>query len=260
MRAREYIRDLAADGVHHFTTAEAAEALEGNLPAVRAQLRRLKRQALIAEPVRSFHVIVPPEHRRLGCLPAEQFIDQLMQERGESYYLCLLSAAERHGAAHHRPQVTQVMVRRNRQSIECGTVRIVFIARRDLEQTPITRVNTPRGVVRYSSPEATALELVGYPGHAGGLSNVATVLSELSEGLSADRVREAAQLCPVSWSQRLGYLLELVGQEDLAGALGPFVKEHARSYAPLRRAVTVTGGKRDRRWRLIINVEVEPDT
>ena len=165
MRASEYIRNLATSGVHHFTTADALTALGGNPPAVRAQLRRLKQQELLAEPVRSFHVIVPPEHRRLGCLPAEHFIDHLMQVWGEPYYVCLLSAAERHGAAHQRPQATQVMKRKNRQSIDCGMIRINFIARSDLEQMPVTKLNTPRGVVRYSSPEVTAIELVGYPGH-----------------------------------------------------------------------------------------------
>ena len=33
-------------------------------------------------------------------------IDHLMQVWGEPYYVCLLSAAERHGAAHQRPQAT----------------------------------------------------------------------------------------------------------------------------------------------------------
>lgn len=259
MRAREYIRDLAANGVQHFSTTDAVKALSGNLPAVRAQLRRLKQQELIAEPVRSFHVIVPPEHKRLGCLPAEQFIDQLMQVWGEPYYLCLLSAAERHGAAHQRPQSTQVMVRKNRQGIECGMVRIEFIARGDIEKMPVIEINTPRGVLHYSSPEVTALELVGYPGHAGGLNNAATILSELSEEMAADRLFEAARLCPVSWSQRLGYLLDLAKQEDLAQALVPFVIEKARSYAPLRRAANIAGGKRNTRWKLIVNVEVEPD-
>jgi predicted transcriptional regulator of viral defense system len=259
MRASRYIKDLAANGSYHFTTADAIKAIGGNLPAVRAQLRRLKQQKMIAEPVRSFHVIIPPEYRRLGCLPAEHFIDQLMQVWDEPYYVCLLSAAERHGAAHQRPQATQVMVRKNRQAIECGMVRIEFIARGDLNRMPITKINTPRGVLRYSPPEVTALDLVGYPGHAGGLNNVATVLSELSEEMSADDLLKASRLCPVSWSQRLGHLLELVGQEDLAGALWPFVLENARSYTPLRRSANIAGGKRTSRWKLIVNVEVEPD-
>jgi len=114
-------------------------------------------------------------------------------------------------------------------------------------------------VLRYSTAEVTALDLVGYPGHAGGLNNVATVLAELSEEMAADRLLEVAKLCPVSWSQRLGHLLEFVGQEDIAASLAPFVLENARSYTPLRRAANIAGGQRDPRWRLIVNVDVEPD-
>jgi len=259
MRADRYIEDLAAHGRHHFTTADAMNAIGGSDVAVRAQLRRLKRRGSIASPVRSFHVIVPPEYRRLGCPPAEHFIDPLMAELGEPYYIALLSAAERHGAAHQRPQSTQVMVRRNRQPIECGKVCVVFIARGDLVRMPVDTINTPRGVVRYATPEVTALEIVGYPQHAGGLNNVATVLSELAEEIDRDKLLVAAGLSPVSWSQRLGYVLELVGEAELADALVPFVEEHARSYAPLRRAADLSGARRLSRWKLIVNVDLEPD-
>ncbi len=259
MRARGYIQDLASNGQYHFTTADALEAIRASPAAVRAQLRRLKRQGLIAEPARSFHVIVPPEYLRLGCLPAEQFIDQLMQVWGEPYYVGLLSAAERHGSAHQRPQICQVMVRKNRAALACGRVRVAFIARGDLAKMPVTKVNTPRGVLRYSTPEVTALELVGYPNRAGGLSNVATVLSELAEEMDAGKLLEAAHLSPVSWSQRLGYLFELLGQGNLARALAPFVQQQARSYTPLRRAASTVGAKRKPSWKLIVNADVEPD-
>ncbi len=259
MFAREYVANLAACGQHHFTTGEAVRAIGGTPSAVRAQLRRLKAQGTIAEPVRSFHVVVPPEHRSRGCLPAEQFIPQLMDLAGEPYYIALLSAAERHGAAHQRPQAVQVMVRKNRAAIECGRVRVEFVARHDLERMPAKKFNTPRGVARYSTPEVTALELVGYPNHAGGLNNVATVLRDLAEEMAAEELVVAARLSPVSWSQRLGYLLERVQESDLAQALDPFVKARARSYTPLRRAASGAGAKRDATWKLIVNVDVEPD-
>jgi predicted transcriptional regulator of viral defense system len=105
----------------------------------------------------------------------------------------------------------------------------------------------------------TALELVGYPNHAGGLGNVATVLAELAEEMKGEALVQSARLSPVSWSQRLGYLLERIREPDLAQALVPFVKARARSYTPLRRAASSTGGKRDATWKLIVNVEVEPD-
>jgi predicted transcriptional regulator of viral defense system len=182
-----------------------------------------------------------------------------MQVWEEPYYVGLLSAAERHGAAHQRPQACQVMVRKNRAALSCGEVRVEFIARGDLEKMPVATVNTPRGVLRYATPEVTALELVGYPKHAGGLSNVATVVGELAEGLDAGKLLEVARLSPVSWCQRLGYLLELVGREDLAKPLQPFVEEQAKSYAPLRRAAAIASAKRSARWKLIVNAAVEPD-
>ncbi len=259
MRAHAYIEELASNGRYCFASSEAFLAIGGSQVAVRAQLRRLKERGLIAEPARSFHVIVPPEYRRLRCLPAEEFVDQLMKFWDEPYYLGLLSAAERHGAAHQRPQACQVMVRKNRAALSCGAVRVEFIARGDLERMPVATVNTPRGVLRCATPEVTALELVGYPKHAGGLSNVVTVLGELAEGLDAGELLEVARLSPVSWSQRLGYLLELVGREDLAKPLHPFVEELAKSYAPLRRAAAIASAKRSAKWKLIINAEVEPD-
>jgi predicted transcriptional regulator of viral defense system len=259
MRARAYIEELASNGRYHFSSVEAFQAIGGSQAAARAQLRRLKAQGLIAEPARSFHVVVPPEYRRLRCLPAEQFVDQLMKVWEEPYYLGLLSAAERHGAAHQRPQSCQVMVHKNRAALSCGDVRVEFIARGDMEKMPVATVNTPRGVLRYATPEVTALELVGYPNHAGGLSNLATVVGELAESLDAGKLLEVARLSPISWSQRLGYLFELVGHEDLAKVLEPLVQEQARSYTPLRRAAAVASAKRSAKWKLIVNAEVEPD-
>lgn len=259
MRAELYIEGLAAHGRNHFTTQEALAASTGSPAALRAQLRRLRQRGRIARPMRSFYVIVPPEYRRLGCPPAEHFIDQLMSDLRQPYYVALLSAAERHGAAHQRPQSLQVMVRTNRPAIECGLVRIAFVARADLENMPVTTVNTPRGVLRYSTPEVTALELVGYPHQSGGLSNVATVLGELSEEINPNKLLEAARLSPLSWSQRLGYLLERVDQPGLAESLAKYVDMNARSYTPLRRAEGVAGAHRNPDWKLIVNIDVEPD-
>lgn len=257
--ATNYIVDLAARGRHHFTTGEAAEALGSSIPAARAALRRLKAKGEIADPHRGFHVIVPPEYRRLGCLPADQFVPQLMQHLGEPYYVALLSAAELHGAAHQRPQSFQVMVKTNRRAIECGQVRVQFIGRTDMESTPTIEKNTPRGLLRVASPEATALELVGYADRSGGLDNVASVLSELGEVLDVEPLLSECARSPVAWAQRLGYLLDLTKHLDLADKLAPFVSEQAKTVAPLVRARSRSGASRNERWKLAVNANVEPD-
>jgi predicted transcriptional regulator of viral defense system len=256
--ATSYITDLAASGRYHFTTAEAARALGVSNVAVRAALRRLAAKQAIATPARGFHVIVPPEYRRLGCLPPEQFIPQLMAERGRPYYVGLLSAAEVHGAAHHRPQQYQVMVERPRPSITCGQVRVAFIARRAVARAPVEERNTPRGTVRVSTPEVTALDLAGYPARVGGLDVVATVVSELVERLDAAKLAAAAALVPVPWAQRLGYVLDLVGGEARTAALADVVRVRAREYVPLATGAR-HGTERSARWRLDINATIEAE-
>ncbi len=258
--AIQFVADVAAAGRYCFTTDEAVRAFGGSLVAARAALRRLKARIEIADPHRGFHVIVPPEYRRLGCLPADQFVSQLMEYLHEPYYVALLSAAELHGAAHQRPQSLQVMVRANRREIVCGQVRVQFVARKDLEQTPVVERNTPRGRLRVASPEATALELVGYADQCGGLDNVASVLAELVDSLDGKKLLDAAQLCPIAWTQRLGYLLDIAGHRDVADTLEPHVRDHAHVVAPLVRAKPMAGVERVERWKLAVNATVEPDT
>lgn len=259
MHAHQMIDLLAARGQHHFTMDYAVKTLGVSAVTARAALRRIRDRDLIASPWRGFFVIVPPEYRVLGCPPAEHFIDQLMEFVGQPYYIALLSAAEFHGAAHQRPQSLQVMVPASRPPIECGKVRISFIARADIGGMPVSMANTPRGVVRYATPEITALELLGYPGQAGGLNNVATVLQELAEQLDPGKLVAAAALCPVAWSQRLGYILDFLGFPSTADALLPFVKQNANCNIPLRRSIGVAGSPRDPKWQVIINTSVEPD-
>jgi len=257
--AAQLIVDLAARGRHDFTTTEAVEALGASVPAVRAALRRLKAKGEIADPHRGFHVIVPPEYRRLGCLPADQFIPQLMAHLREPYYVALLSAAELHGAAHQRPQALQVMVKVSRRPLACGAVRVRFAARKDLESTPVVEKRSPRGFVRVASPEATALELVGYAGLCGGLDNVASVVADLAGSIDSRGLLAAARLSPIAWTQRLGYLLDVTENRGLADALAPLVTERRPHFARLVRARAAAGAPRIERWKLAVNASVEPD-
>lgn len=255
----EYIRNLQSEGFYHFSTEEAVRALGGTPVAVRAVLRRLKGKGMIATPHRGFHVIVPPEYRRLGCLPADQFLPDLMEHLGEPYYVGLLAAAAYHGASHQAPSVFQVVVPNSRRDVRCGSVRVVFVARRDMSATSTGERNTPTGIIRISSPEATALELVGYPEHCGYLDNIATVLAELAESMRGDPLAEEAARAPRAWVQRLGYLLCRVGASEIAAALDPVL--HLGETFPVALAPwkPIKGKPRDPRWRIVVNVEVEPD-
>jgi predicted transcriptional regulator of viral defense system len=254
-----YIDTLLAQGTYSFSGVEAAEALGSGVIATRAALRRLRHKGEIAMPFRGFYVIVTPEHRKLGCLPANQFIPALMAHLKEPYYAGLLTAAEHHGAAHHRPQTFQVVVKRTRPGITCGGVRIDFVARKNVAAMPTQDFKTPRGYLKVSTPEATAFDLAGYPHHAGGLDNTATILVELAETLDAVKLASIAELSPVAWSQRLGYLLELIGEAGLAEGLAEYIDSKNPVTVPLSPSQPHKGVRQDSRWRLLPNETVEPE-
>ena len=259
LRAKDYISSLAASGRYHFLSSDARKALGVSADATKLALSRLARQNMIAQPARGFYVIVPPEYRSLGCLPADQFIPALMEQLNQPYYAGLLSAAQYHGAAHHRPQEFQVVLERARRPISCGQVRAKFIVRKRLRQVPVQSFKTPRGPIRASTPEATAVDLVGYCHRVGGLDQVATVLLELAEQIDPQKLLTAAQSAPITWAQRLGYLLDFAGAHEPTRHLRVYVKAKARQTVPLLPGIIRKETQRDANWKILVNVDIEPD-
>ncbi len=258
MTAQAFIDDLASRGRCHFTSRDLARAVGSSIGAARPALRRLKEKGAVATPYRGFHVIVPPEYRGIGCLPADQFIPQLMDHLGLTYYLALLSAARYHGGTHQRTQIFQVMLQRKRPPITCGDVRVEFVARPNIKEIPTVTLTTPRDRIDVSSPEATAFDLVGYSSRAGGLNNVATIVAGLSGVLDPESLATVAPLSPLPWSRRLGYLLSLVGSTELTDPLAEYVGRFPE-WARLDLGHDSVGSPRDKRWWLEVNVTVEPD-
>ena len=151
------------------------------------------------------------------------------------------------------------MVEKNQRPIECGSVRVSFIARKKIRAVPVQSFNTPRGTVSVSTIEATAVDLAGYPHHAGGLDQVATILAELGEKIDPKLLAAAAKTAPLPWAQRLGFLLELVGVKDRASLLKAYVQTNGRDWTAL-----VPGEKRARvrradDWLLYVNADVESE-
>ena len=240
------------------TTKEARRRLGGTVQAARAVLRRQACHGRLVQPFKGFWVVVPPEYRALGCLPPEQFIPQLFEHLGAPYYVGLLSAAQRLGAAHQQPQAFQVVIERVRPAIECGQVRVEFIARKAIRDIPVDVVNTPRGSMRVSTAEATAFDVVGYPEHVGGLDGAATVVAELLEQLDGERLLQCAATAPLPWVQRLGFILDLVGGAEVANFLAEFVIANVRDATRLSPG-SRRKGKRYDRWKLDVNTKIEPD-
>lgn len=258
---KEYIDSLRQAGKVCFTSEEAQKALGISKAALAMAVSRLRRKGALVSPYRDFYVPIPPEHRALGCLPAEQLIPLLMKHIKTDYYLCLLSAAALHGAAHQRPQVSQVMVSKRVRNIKCGHVVIHFIYKKDLANIPTQLFTVSTGYLKLSSPEATAMDLLLYPHQAGGINHITTVLTELIEIIDPQKLLILAQSTKENaWLQRLGYILEQIDIEgsDCIKLLKKYIQKIDPSYTPLVPG-NVRGSIWNKDWRVIVNKEIESD-
>lgn len=257
--AGRFVEDLLGQGRYTFTREEAERRLGRGPTAAYFALYRLVKAGWLVMPRSRFYVIIDPQHRSAGTLPPEWFVNDLMKDMGRPYYVGLLSAAQIHGAAHHRPQEFQVVVpRRTVRPVRAGNVLIHFYGKGSFDRARSQEVKTPTGALKVSSPETTAWDLVRYPGAAGGLDHVATVLSELAEDLDAAELRDTAKRHgDVLVTQRLGWLLDRVRRQDLAKGLMRLVQD-----APVRRldpSASLNGARASRKWRLLVNAQVEPE-
>ncbi|MDE2281169.1 MAG: type IV toxin-antitoxin system AbiEi family antitoxin, partial [Actinomycetales bacterium] len=230
-------------------------------------LVRLRRTHRMFSPFPGLYFPVPPEYRTWGALPATYFIDSMMRAAQRSYYVAFLSAAELHGAAHQRPQVFQVMVNRRLHDRDFARVRVRFYQDKNLVQKRTVDMNSAVGHVRVSTPEITALDLASNLDAGGGLSNVATVLTELADDHTLDisQLASDADHYPIAVVRRIGWLLDTIARihdlqietEVLLAAL------RARSGASRSGTLAVPSGARrghtDSRWDVVENAPVEID-
>lgn len=255
----DWIESLPEDGRYVFSRADAENVTDASDAAIKMTLYRLKKSGAIVSPRRDFFVVVPREYRSAGSPPASWFIDDLMRHRGRRYYVALLSAAALHGAGHQQPIAFQVITDAVERDIEVGRVRMDFHVSNLVEGAATERVQTETGSMIVSTPETTAFDIVRFPAACGSWNNVATVLSELAEKLDGDKLVKGVSRVARTDVQRLGWLLDLIGEDALASTLAKELEGQRLLSTPLTSARDYNHAPLDPRWRVLVNDEVEPD-
>ena len=264
MSIREWVHNREINGLPSFTFEEVTNAFPSlSSQHIRNDLYRLRRSEVISQPFKGFYVVIPPHYAAKGIVPPVYFIDQLMDFLRRPYYICLLSAAELLGATHQRPQEFSVMtilprIRMSRSSS------LDWIYRSSIHDSFLKKINSETGTIMFSGPELTALDLVQYEQHVGGLSRATTVIEELSEQTVWTGAAERGLLVPstVATVQRLGFIMEnvLMNQsqaDDLYHELKTFSPKLNRFRLSTRK--NDDGAVLNKRWNIIVNTEIEID-
>jgi predicted transcriptional regulator of viral defense system len=253
---------LIARGQHFVTTDEVARLVGVEPIVVSVSLQRAREANKIVSVTKGGWVPVPPEYRAAGAPPPLHYIDSLMRHLGHPYYVGLLSAARLHGASHQVPMVLQVVTPALLRDRRIGSNRIEFIRRSSAARRPTVERNMPTGRVTVASPAVSVLDLVEAPSAGGGLGNVANVIGDLlqEDAIHGDALAEAAADYPTAVAQRTGYLVEHMAEEmDVSIQLDRLEQLLDDATYTVLDPKRPRAGEHDRRWRVIVNADIEHD-
>lgn len=265
MKLSEWIRHREITGKPCFSfsdvTSAFADMSEQQLLNSLSRYVRSKRLALVA---RGFYCIIPPQYALQGLVPPSYYVDQLMSYIGKPYYVGLLSAAAFWGAAHQRPQQFSIMTTYPRYSRSSDRNNmLIWFYRTEIPEKFLLTKNTETSCVKYSNAELTAIDLVQFEQHIGGLSRAATVLSELLENTNFRGAHDTLfNFTTVATVQRLGYIVDEIleerGQADIIYNELKLYSNHFR-YCWLSTKHDKKKSAISEKWKLYINTEIEPD-
>ena len=262
---KDWIVYQEAVGSSTFAVSDLCQQFpEKSKKVLAVDLCRLTRRGLIQPVHKGFYVTIPARYRLIDKTPVRFYINDLCLYLGRPYYLGLLSAAEMYGAAHQKPQLEQVVTAVPRMTTsKRKNVDLQWVYREKLPTEFLVERKGENGPIMISSAELTALDLVQYSQWCGGMSNVATVLAELSEAMKPQCIRpELLSTAKGTSVQRLGYILESVLDcRELADALyaawtSAFVNSFPVVLNPHSRSKC---GIHENRWKIIANEELEVD-
>jgi predicted transcriptional regulator of viral defense system len=261
----KWIESLQSKGLNSFTYKQVLNEFTNlNEQAIISSLTRVVLKKKIVSVYKGFYLILRPEDYTKGIISPVLFVDSLMSYLERPYYVGLLSAAALYGAAHQRPQEFFVMIQLPQiRPTEKEGIKINYIGRTNFNEKWLIDRKTEVGYIKVSSPELTAVDLIQYQKHAGGLNRVATVLNELAEQMDSKKINsDLIGGIPLVYLQRLGYILENYSDNpELADTL---YSEIVRLNKAIRRQAlnpegSIAGFKTDKKWKLIINTKIEID-
>lgn len=263
-----FMSGLLSGGRVVFTGTEATQSLNVGRGAFLDAAERLQKRKSLLNPRQDFYVVVPPQFASWGAPPPPWYIDALMRHIGKAYYVGLLKAAELHGATHQAVMEFQVITARRLPRIHAGRNLIAFYYRKDMESIAagIEDRKTDTGTMRVSGAALTAIDLLRYPQAAGGLDNVATVLTDLAEKIDGEQLAALSATTERPVIQRLGHLLDRLGHaaraeamHTAAAARGPFRWTELDQSEARDPDFALPVQEKDERWRILVRRAPEID-
>ena len=248
-----FVERCLSEGKACFSMADALASTGLSHSAAKQQILRLK-QVVRVSGRHDFFLILSPEDLPMGSPAAVKWLDAYFRWLRQPYYLALLSAAAIHASQPHAVQMVQVMIQGKRRPLEIGRLKLQFYQKTiGIEKVPVIQPSGYPAVVRVSSPEATALDLLRYSERIGGYSRSEETILPMAKLFKVDRLGAALDANDEpALGQRLGFMLEKAGHVKLATAVHRWLSDSVQ-WTFLEPGASSKAGEKIQRWKLIKN-------
>lgn len=260
---KDYLDELVSKGQHYFLSREIKEkfSLKDNILSVYfSRLAKKKKIKIIKD---GFGLIL---YAHAGELHPSYYIDALMKHLNAKYYVGLLSASSFWGASHQASMTYQVVTNKVIKPLLFEKGRIEFVAKQNsFSEKGLQKVSGEGGYFFVSSPELTSIDLLRFPKKCGHLNNVATILEDLFEKCTEEKMIEIYNdsSSPTLSLQRLGFLSDVILKKKKEAKIIERVlceRKRVRALLSVSKKDTVLKSLPfNERWMLYINTIVEPD-
>ncbi len=253
----DYLTEIQTKGRYAVTLDELRDRFSASKKAILQSIYRLKQKKRLAQVRKEFYVVVPPRYSGRGMVPPTLFIADMMDFLNRDYYVGLFSAAALHGAAHQQPMQFQVIIKKPPlRNIKNQKLNISFYTKTTWDPDQITEKKTETGFLKLSTPELTAFDLVQHHKKIGGLNRIIPILNDLSETIKPTVLAKTAKTQKTPIIQRLGFLLDELEAESLAGSLFQLLDNTPKKIL-LSLAHKGKTGPTNKKWNIIINSELD---
>jgi len=257
----DFLRDIRSNGRYAFTFEEIVETIGKPAKNIRKDIDRLREKGMVRNIRKGFFIIIPDEYSKMGVIPVEFYVDDLMKYLSKQYYVGLFSAAMFHGAAHQQPQEFFIISESPKtRNIKNRDIMINFSEKKHFPQAGIETRKTDTGYFKISDKALTFLDLIYFENLMGGYNRITTILEELSEDIKPASMKIAADNgFPASVFQRAGWVAENILQNNKLATVFEQKLASMNFQAAYLKASGLKSGAKDNKWRLFINTKIETD-
>jgi len=242
---------LLSEGVVSITATELAERANASMEATFRAVYDAKAAGVLFSPAKSLYVLVPPQYRSWGTVPADWYIDDMMNHMGRGYYVSFLTAAARHGASHHASQLFQVVVDTTTRDRDIGGVHLRFYQSANIDDRPTEQVTSPTGRLTVATPETCLLDLAERPEVGGGLNVILEVVPDLT--IESEALVAAARGRPRAVVRRCGWILSRTHPNLRLDELRELAVPDLHNPTPLLPTTGSPQGETDPHWGVAVN-------